>query len=69
MIPTRASQPYRREPGPALDAMQGGKPFFLPNPMDTQRRLQRQGRGSALRQAVDAALEQRVPRELMLPGH
>ena len=39
------AQPYRRRrrhPGPTLDAMLKGEPFYLPNPADFRRRLQRQ---------------------------
>jgi hypothetical protein len=42
MQPTRATQPHRRltgrEPSLALAAMLRGRPFFLGNPMDVQRR-------------------------------
>jgi hypothetical protein len=60
-------QPYAaREPGPALDAMQGGKPFFLPNPMDAQRGLQRSQRrgGNALSEAIRRQRELPVPPEV-----
>jgi hypothetical protein len=59
-------QPYAREPGPALDAMQGGQPFFLPNPMDSKRDLQRQGRRgkNALSDAIRAQRELPVPPEV-----
>lgn len=48
MIPTRATQPYRRgprEPGSALQAMLAGKPGFLPNPMDLERETMKRARG------------------------
>lgn len=57
-------QPYERSPGPALDAMQGGKPFFLPNPMDSQRAMQRQGRGNALADAIRRQRQLPVPPEV-----
>lgn len=46
---TRRTQPHRRGsdvrvPGPALSAMLAGQPASLPNPMDQQRRVQRDGR-------------------------
>lgn len=44
---TRRAQPYRRrrrQTGPTLSAMLKGAPFFLPNPMDMKRRMQRRGR-------------------------
>lgn len=45
---TRRTQPYRRgkrKPGHTLTAMLKGAPWFLPNPMDQQRRfVKRRGR-------------------------
>lgn len=46
---TRRTQPHRRKkaryPGQSLTAMLKGAPFFLPNPMDQQRRfIKRRGR-------------------------
>lgn len=50
------AQPYRRggrEPGAALAAMLAGRPVFLPNPMDLQRRnLKRVRRGQDLAAAL-----------------
>lgn len=58
-------QPYAaREPGPALDAMQGGKPFFLPNPQDTTRAFQRTNRRTQIQAAVERAMAQPIPPEL-----
>lgn len=58
-------QPYAgREPGPALDAMQGGKPFFLPNPMDAQRAVQKRSKGNALTDAIRAQRQLPVPPEV-----
>ena len=38
------TQPYRpvdRPPGPTLDAMLRGRPTYLPNPIETQREIER----------------------------
>lgn len=45
--------------------MQGGKPFFLPNPMDAPRQMQRQHRkGNALTDAIRAQRQLPVPPEV-----
>lgn len=45
MKPTRATQPYRkgaREQSSALSAMLAGRPTYLPNPQDIQRKRLKQ---------------------------